>query len=105
MDSIELNAYRILYRFLKENGLMSQYLLNMLRARHPKGNSKEMLTHLVKVYFKTNGNFGENIINIFCWARASFTWEASFEGATFWANKNEKWIDFYNKHKTEYNFL
>jgi hypothetical protein len=73
----------------------------MLRAGHPKGNAKEMLTRLVKIYVKTNGNFGEHVITIFSWVASSFLWEASFEGETFWGSKYLKWIDFYNKHKTE----
>lgn len=104
MDSIEVNAYRILYRFLKENGLMFQYLVNMLRAGHPKGNAKEMLTRLVKSHLETYGNLGKySIIGIFSWADSTFLWEASFEGPAFWNSKYRKWIDFYDKHKTEYN--
>ena len=107
MTDYEIRCYRILYRFLKEYGLMSNYLENIVVKSHrPRANAKEMLTRLVKDYISTYGCSTHNSAsNIFNWAPSSFYWDCSIEGTDFWYKSFKKWARFYNKHKEEYNLV
>lgn len=104
-EKYKISCYRILYRFLKEYGLMPSYLSNMVQAGHPKSNAKVMLKQLVEDFIATTDRYGTvSCQSIFSWDPSSFSWNTSYEGTTFWHDEYRKWINFYDKHKEEYNF-
>ena len=105
LERNKINMYRMLYRFLKENGIFNNYIKNLVRRHGSKRNSKEVLQTLVEQYLTTHGYSTSNACpNLFNWALSSFYWDDSIEGATFWRKWYFKWNDFYIKHKEEYNF-
>jgi hypothetical protein len=65
-----------------------------------------MLKQLIEDFIATTDGycFTVSCESIFSWVPSSFSWDTSHEGATFWYDKYRKWIDFYIKHKGEYNF-
>ena len=104
-EKYKISCYRILYRFLKEYGLMHPYLSNMVQAGHPKSNAKVMLKQLIEDFITTTDGFvGVSCRGIYSWVPSSFSWDTSYEGVTFWHDGYQKWINFYDKHKEEYNF-
>jgi hypothetical protein len=105
LERTKINMYRMLYRFLKENGIFNNYIKNIVRRHGSKQNSKEVLQTLVEQYLDTYGYPTSNACpNLFNWAPSSFYWNDSIEGATFWGKCHLKWDNFYIKHKEEYNF-
>ena len=104
-EKYKISCYRILYRFLKEYGLMPSYLSNMVQAGHPKSNAKVMLKQLIEDFIATTDGYGTvDCQSIFSWVPSSFSWNTSHEGEIFWYDGYRKWISFYYKHKEEYNF-
>ena len=101
IKNYKINAYRLLYRFLKENGIFVNYLSNVCEARKIKGNGRDVLKNIVEKYTLDNKYAYENNCcnNIFNWAPSSFFWDASLEGTYM-----SKWSVFYQIHKFEYGF-
>ena len=105
LERNKTNMYRMLYRFLKENGIFNNYIKNLVRRHGSKRNSKEVLKTLVERYLTTHRYPTSNACaNLFNWAPSCFYWDDSIEGETFWREYHLKWNDFYIKHKEEYNF-
>lgn len=91
-------AYMVLYRFLKENGILSRYLNNIitLNALIPKSDAKTMLKEVVRKYCLSYGyRCQEQFQNLFNWAPSSFLWYKSEEGDKFWRGYFGKWIKYY----------
>ena len=92
------SAYIMLYRFLKENGILSRYLNNIITVNTliPKADAKTMLKEVVHQYRLTYGySCQEQFQNLFNWAPSSFYWNASKEGEKFWRDYFAKWIKYY----------
>lgn len=97
-------AYIILYRFLKENGILSRYLNNIITVNNliPKADAKTMLKEVVHQYCLTYGyNRQEQFQNLFNWAPSSFFWNQSEEGENFWRGYFAKWIKYYKRIRYE----
>lgn len=96
-------GYEMLYKFLKEQGIMAKYLSNILLQRDkPKENAKKMILEVVDKYVD---DFGYDFTILFNYINSSFLWDASIEGSHFWANFLPKWNKyrkcFMEKHKEE----
>ena len=97
-----IKAYLLLYKFLKENGILQNYLSNLKHTHYEEfkeGNSKTMLLKVVdnySVYFTS-------YFALFHFAPTSFFWSASIEGHEFWIPYMAKWRTFYENNKTKYN--
>jgi hypothetical protein len=101
-NKVKENMYRLLYRFLRENYILGNYVNNVIRIHHTVGNAKAVLQSLIDRYYLTEGRFA--CPNLFNWAPTAFFWSDSIEGAEFWRYYHSRWSNFYNKHKEEYGF-
>lgn len=102
-----LYAYKELYSFLKEYGILVAFLNNLLKKGHKKGTAKEMLINVVKQYEAFHLGYSDNhYYNLFNNAIVTFYWTDSIEGENFWLKYYEKWCVFrknaYEKHSEEY---
>ena len=92
------SAYIVLYRFLKENGILARYLNNIITLNPliPKADAKIMLKEVVHQYRLTYGYSNhEQFQNLFNWAPSSFLWNKSEEGDKFWRGYFAKWLIYY----------
>ena len=104
-DKVKENMYRLLYRFLRENGILGNYVTNLIKRHDTKGNPKIVLQSLVDRYISTEGCYHmNNCSNIFNWGIPAFFWSKSIEGENFWRIYHNKWVIFYKQHKLEYDF-
>ena len=102
MTKENLNAYRMLYRFLKENGILGNYVQNVIKRQESKNkDAKSVLMELVVNHDKDWNNFSR--CNLFNYAPTSFYWSCSIEGKDFWEPYFRKWSDFFNGNKEKYN--
>ena len=93
-------TYWMLYTFLKEQGILSNYIQNIIKTKRIEGEifakgTRSILMHLVIEHSKQSWT-RENIFNF---APTSFFWARSIEGDDFWKPYYPKWCDFYCKHK------
>lgn len=99
----DLCAYYILYKFLKENGILYKYLDNVYKEHNIGGNSKVRLLGLIAIYHQTSGSYdNKSYPNLFNWAPSAFFFDKSNEGAPFWVDYIDKWVEYYNKQKVKY---
>ena len=92
------SAYIVLYRFLKENGILARYLNNIITVNThiPKADAKTMLKEVVRQYRLTDGyTCHVQFENLFNWAPSSFLWNKSEEGDKFWRGYFAKWLIYY----------
>ena len=101
MTKENLNAYRMLYRFLKENGILGNYVQNVIKQQKSKNKgAKSVLMKLVVNHGKDLNNFSR--CNLFNYAPTSFYWGGSIEGHEFWKPYFRKWSDFFDNNKEKY---
>ena len=102
MTNEYLNTYRMLYRFLKENGIFGNYVQNVIKQQNSKNKgAKSVLMELVVNYGKDH--FNSSRCNLFNYAPTSFYWSSSIEDSKFWKPYFRKWSDFFNNNKELYN--
>lgn len=102
MTNEDLNTYRMLYRFLKENGIFGNYVQNVIKQQNSKNKgAKSVLMELVVNHGKDH--FNSSRCNLFNYAPTSFYWSCSIEGNKFWKPYFRKWNDFFNNNKEKYN--
>ena len=107
-DKAKENMYKILYRFLKENGIICEYIANIVKKHKTKGNTKEILYKVVNKYINSYycSEYPKySCQNLFNWAPSGFYWSESIEGEDFWEKYHIKWEQFYKKNKEKYSFL
>jgi len=93
-------SYWMLYTFLKEQGILSNFIQNIIKTKTTEGeifakDTRSVLMHLVIEHSKQSCT-RENIFN---YAPTSFFWGGSIEGIDFWKPYHVKWLAFYCKHK------
>ena len=90
-------AYRLLYKFLKEEGLLQTYCARVQENRlhnstcNMKGwNAKEILQDVIFQYLRHESSL------VGCCARcdSAFSWAATKEGHDYWNKVYEKWEHF-----------
>ena len=91
IDKIE--AYRLLYKFLKEEGLLQTYCARVQENRldNMKGwNAKDILQDVIFRYLRHEDSL------VGCCARcdSAFSWRATKEGHEYWNKVYEKWEHF-----------
>lgn len=105
LEKAKQNMYKMLYRFIKENGIMGEYVNNLIKKHGKRENTKKQLQAVVDLYIITCGFDCLKVCkNLFNWAPSGFYWDCSIEGEPFWKRYHEKWVNFYNIHKEEYCF-
>ncbi len=94
-------AYKLLYKFLKENGILGNYVQNVMACRGC-GNKdvKSVLMELVVNHGKDH--FNSSCCNLFNYAPTSFYWSNSIEGPEFWKPYFNKWMNFFKNNKEKY---
>ena len=91
--------YKMLYTFLKENGILVNYVKNVAKSHDiPYENVKHALMRVVE----RHGLCNESCNNLFNFAPSSFYWSNSIEGREFWQKYFDKWHLFYDKNKEKY---
>lgn len=96
------DAYKLLYTFLMENGMLSTYCRRVKEFRHRCGdiniptNGKDVLYGVLERYLNTY----EDTLEFFP-ARyyCAFRWADTLEGQDFWAKNHEKWLRFLSNRK------
>lgn len=95
-------AYKLLYTFLKENGILVNYIENVIRSQHHRNKDvKLVLMELVCQHGVSN--YGITRQNLFNYAPTSFYWHKSIEGESFWQPYFNKWMNFFENNKEKYN--
>ena len=90
-------VYHLLYKFLKEEGILVQYLYNCVVVGHKKkSNAKEMLNRQINEFYTKYR--AVDIDEVFSFSAISFRWDSSVEGFHFWSEMTRKWYLFFNKH-------
>lgn len=101
-----LYAYKELYSFLKECGILVTFLNNLLKKGYKKRTTKEMLINVVKQYEAYHVGYDDCYCNLFNFGPATFYWSDSIEGEIFWIKYYDKWCVFCKnareKHSEEY---
>ena len=97
-------GYWLLYKFLKENGILNDYLANEVRANKPKLTAKNMLMSQVCNYIKQSygGTNRQTFVNLYNFGPTSFFWDQSIEGREFWLGYFSKWEKFFKNNKDKF---
>lgn len=87
-------AYKILYTFLKKNGVFAQYCSNIVKAKPflEGKNGKEILECIIDRY--VGGRDYMLLDFLFPNGESTFWWRDSYEGLGYWAEVNSKWLNF-----------
>lgn len=102
------DAYRLLYKFLKEEGLLQTYCARVQENRlhnfnfNMKGwNAKKILQDVIFQYLRHESSLAG------CCARrnSAFTWGATKEGHDYWNKVYEKWEHFLRSKNLEKEFI
>lgn len=96
------DAYKLLYTFLMENGMLSTYCRRVKEFRHRCGdiniptNCKDVLYGVLERYLNTY----EDTLEFFP-ARydGAFIWADTPEGSDFWGKNHKKWLKFLSNRK------
>ena len=101
MELTPNETYHLLYKFLKEEGILVQYLYNCVVVRHKKkSNAKEMLQKQVNEYYSKYSNMWQpKFIGAFSCSKTTFEWERSPEKFDFWIEISQKWIKYAKKQQ------
>ncbi len=96
------DAYKLLYTFLMENGLLSTYCKRVRDFRCRRGdtniptNCKDILYGVLERYL----NSCEDILEFFPSRYiGAFRWADTPEGHDFWVKNHEKWLRFLSNRK------
>lgn len=94
------DLYLILYRFLKEERIYTNYIDNLLYLHEYKYSSRktvlrECVTNFLFLHAHRNERLSfENISGVFGSCRTSFVWNHTIEGYDFWKKYDIKWIKY-----------
>ena len=90
-------AYRLLYKFLKEEGLLQTYCARVQEHRlhnficNMKGwNAKEILQDVISKYLRNE----DSLVGCCARANSAFCWGRTKEGHDYWNKEYEKWKHF-----------
>lgn len=102
-------AYRIVYKFMMEHGILQLYCNNVIMSYKLDGidlhgkSSKEILKVIIDKYLEEHPS-GTSKCLVFVWmsGSSSFMWFASHEGEDFWSQMYGKWVKMINKNNLTY---
>ena len=110
MDKYSKIAYKLLYRFLRENIILDKYINNLITysdCKYEKGNYANVLKELVynygrridKLSFK---NYLSAYLGLFSYAPTAFYFVDTDEGYHFWNHYVEKWEVYFEENMKKF---
>ena len=96
------DAYKLLYTFLMENGMLSTYCKRVKEFRHRYGdiniptNCKDVLYGVLERYLNT---YEETLEFFPARYNCAFRWAYTPEGSAFWGKHHDKWLKFLSNRK------
>ena len=104
-------AYKLLYKFLKEQGLLNKYCHNVLEEKrryfgtHFTPNAKNILLTILDRELGTYSPY-DMLLNTYGTSINGFRWCNSAEGHAFWEDVlHRKWYLFLKKHSLSEEFI
>lgn len=96
------DAYKLLYTFLMENGMLSTYCKRVRDFRRECGdtniptNCKDVLYGVLERYLNT---YEETLEFFPARYNCAFRWSDTPEGSDFWGKNHDKWLRFLSNRK------